>query len=170
MKNAVKKETHNTCTTEVSMDKIRIGYPAGYLRFFRIRIGFGYLLLKKIGSGQEQDTCWISMLDFYNDISLRVIQDVTNDGRSVFFAMGYIHNNIKIFLSVCAALITINDNSCYFIISFFPAKWKQLLLYCNAAVLVCCFVCCAEWNMCVLCSLISLFHGSPTSLSSTGVD
>jgi len=27
---------------EVSMDMIRIGYPAGYLRFFWIRIGFGY--------------------------------------------------------------------------------------------------------------------------------
>jgi len=65
------------------------------------------------------------LLDFYNDISLRVIQDATNDGGSVFFAMGYIHTNIKILLSVCAALITINDNSCYFIISFFPAKWKQ---------------------------------------------
>jgi len=65
------------------------------------------------------------MLAFYNNISLRVIQDVTNDCGSVFFAMSYIHNNIKILLSVCAALIAINDNSCYFIISFFPAKWKQ---------------------------------------------
>jgi len=27
---------------EVSMDRIRIGYPAGYLLFFWIRIGFGY--------------------------------------------------------------------------------------------------------------------------------
>jgi len=33
---------------EVSMDRIRIGYPAGYLRFFWIRIGFGYLFLKKL--------------------------------------------------------------------------------------------------------------------------
>jgi len=31
---------------------------------------------------------------------------------------------IKIMLSVCAALITINDNSCYFIVHFFPTKWK----------------------------------------------
>jgi len=29
------------------MDRIRIGYPAGYLRFFRIRIGVGYPFLKK---------------------------------------------------------------------------------------------------------------------------
>jgi len=42
------------CASEVSMDKIRIGYPAGYLRFFRIRIGFGYLFLKKIESGQDR--------------------------------------------------------------------------------------------------------------------
>jgi len=41
--------------TEVSMARIRIGYPAGYLRFLWIRIGFGYLFLKKIGSGQDQD-------------------------------------------------------------------------------------------------------------------
>jgi len=46
------------------MEKIRIGYPAGYLRFFRIRIGFGYLFVKKIGSGQRQDTCWISITTF----------------------------------------------------------------------------------------------------------
>ena len=71
----------------VSMD--RVGYHAGYLRFFRIRIGFGYSFLKKIGSGY-----WF---DFYNEIFLRVIQDVTNDGVSVFFAMVFI-------LSVCAAL------------------------------------------------------------------
>jgi len=62
---------------EVSMD--RIVYPAGYLRFFQIRIGIGYLLLKKIGSGQDHHISLISIL------------------------------------SVCAALITINDNSCYFI-------------------------------------------------------
>jgi len=35
--------------------------------------------LKKIGSGH-----WF---DFYNEFFLRVIQDVTNDGGSVFFAM-----------------------------------------------------------------------------------
>jgi len=62
----------------------RIGYPAGYLRFFRIRIGFGYLFLKKIGSGSGY------LFDFHNEISLRVIQDVTNDGGSVFFVMVFI--------------------------------------------------------------------------------
>jgi len=49
---------------EVSMDRIRIGYPAGYLQFFWIRIGFGYLFLKKIGSGQDQDICLISISKF----------------------------------------------------------------------------------------------------------
>jgi len=29
---------------DVSMDRVRIGYPAGYLRYFWIRIGFGYLI------------------------------------------------------------------------------------------------------------------------------
>jgi len=40
---------------EVSMDRIRTGYPAGYLRLFWIRIGFGYIFLKKIRSRQDQD-------------------------------------------------------------------------------------------------------------------
>jgi len=30
------------------------------------------------------------LFDFYNEISLRVIEDVTNDGSSVFFAIGFI--------------------------------------------------------------------------------
>jgi len=41
-----------TYIAEVSMDRIVIGYPAGYLRFFWIRVGVGYLFLKKIGSGR----------------------------------------------------------------------------------------------------------------------
>jgi len=32
----------------MSMDRIRIGYPAGYLRFFWITIGFGYTFLEKL--------------------------------------------------------------------------------------------------------------------------
>jgi len=85
------------------MDRIRIGYPAGYLRFFRIRIGFGYSFLKTNGSGSGY---WF---DFYNEIFLRGIQDVRNDGGSVFFAMVFI-------LTTCVALIRTNGNSCYFIV------------------------------------------------------
>jgi len=44
--------------------------------------------------------------DFYYEIVLRLIQDVTNNGGSIFFAMFFL-------LSICAALITINGNSCY---------------------------------------------------------
>jgi len=71
------------------MDRIKIGYPAGYLRFFRIRIGFGCLCLKKIGSGSGY------RFDFYNEITLRVIQNVTNDGGSVSFAMVFIFTKYK---------------------------------------------------------------------------
>ena len=46
---------------EVSMDRIRIGYPAWYLRFFPIGIGFGYSFVKQIGSGQDQDIGLISI-------------------------------------------------------------------------------------------------------------
>jgi len=34
------------------------------LAIFWIRIGFGYLFLKKIGSGQDQDICLISIKKF----------------------------------------------------------------------------------------------------------
>ena len=51
-------------TAEVSMHKITNWYPTGYLWFFGIRIGFGYLFLKKIGSGQDQDICLISIAKF----------------------------------------------------------------------------------------------------------
>jgi len=60
------------------------------------------------------------LFDFYNEISLKVIHDVTNDCGSVLLAMVFIFTkNAKLFLSVCAALITINDNSFYFIVIFF---------------------------------------------------
>ena len=101
------------------MDRIRIGYPAGYLRFFRIRIGFGYSFLKKIGSGY-----WF---DFYNEIFLRVIQDVTNDGGSVFFATFGFY-----IVSMCCT----HRNQCYFIVNFFrPSGSSKLLLYCWFAAL-----------------------------------
>ena len=67
--------------------------------------------------------------DFHNGIFLRVIQDVRNDGGSVFFGMFFI-------LSVCASLITINGNSCYFIVNVFrPVGSSELLLYCWYAAL-----------------------------------
>jgi len=40
--------------------------------------------------------------DFYNEITLRVIQDVTNDGRNVFFAVVFIFTkNQNDFVSMC---------------------------------------------------------------------
>jgi len=55
-----------------------------------------------------------------------MIQDVTNyGGRVVFSLLWFLYSQkIKMILLLCAALITINDNSCYFIVIFFPAKWK----------------------------------------------
>jgi len=118
------------------MDRIRIGYPAGFLRFFRIKIGMGYLFLKNnwIRTGSRY---WF---DFYNEIFLRVIQDVINDSGSVFFAMFFV-------LTVCAALITINGNSCYFIVNF---SGQVEVVSCSyiAGMLN---VCCAEWHVCVCC-------------------
>ena len=46
---------------------------------------------------------------------------------------------MKMILSVCAALITIDDNSCYFIVKIFQRDGStKLLLYCGYAALFCC--------------------------------
>jgi len=58
--------------------------------------------LKKIWSGAGSGYC----IDFYNEIFLRVIQDVTNDGGSVFFTIVFVLS-----VCLCAALITISGNS-----------------------------------------------------------
>jgi len=51
----------------------------------------------------------------------------------------------------CAALITIDDNSCYFIVNNFQrgASSKLLLYWWYAALFWC-----AEWRTCVLCKLM----------------
>jgi len=65
------------------MDRIRIGYPVGYLRFFSDQAWIWIFIFEKnwirTGSGYWSD--------FYNEIFLRVIQDVTNDGGSVFLTV-----------------------------------------------------------------------------------
>ena len=64
------------------------------------------------------------LFDFYKEISLRVIQDVTK----VFSLLWFLYSqNIEMILPPCAALITVTNNSCYFMVNFFPAKWKQWL-------------------------------------------
>jgi len=98
---------------EVSMDRIRIGYPARYLQFFRVRIGFGYLFLKQIGSGQDQDICLISITKFswecFKMSQMMVL---------LFSLLWFLYSQkIKMIWSGCAALITIDDNSCYFIVN-----------------------------------------------------
>jgi len=132
---------------EVSLDRIRIGYSAGYLRFFWIGIRFGYLFLKKIGSGQDQDICLISITKFYWEW-FKMSQMMVLLFSLLWFICS---QKIKMILSVCAALITIDDNSCYIILNIF---WRggssKLLLYCWYAA----FFCCVEWHMCVLCTLI----------------
>jgi len=61
------------------------------------------------------------LFDLYNEISMRVNQDVKYDGGSVIFPCDgfHIHKKIKIIISGNAALITVNDDSCYFIVIFF---------------------------------------------------
>jgi len=52
------------------------------------------------------------------------------------------HKKIKIILSICAALITISDNFCYFIIIFFQVSGSSYSY--SAGILLACF---AEWHM-----------------------
>ena len=80
------------------------------------------------------------MFDLYNEISLRVIQDVTNDGPSVFFTMVFIFTKNQNGLSVCVALITINDNSCYFYRKFLSGE--VVVVNCsNIAGMLVCLLC-----------------------------
>jgi len=58
---------------------------------------------------------------------------------------------MKMILSVCAALITIDDNSCYFIVNIFRRGGSsEQLFYCGHAALFCCAdssgicVCCVD--------------------------
>jgi len=104
-------------SVEVGMDGIRIGYNAGYLRFCRIRIGFWYSFLKKIGSGQDQDIGLISITKFSWEWFKMSQMMVT-----VFYLLGIIYCQY-----LCAALITINGNSCYFIVNFFRPSGSSKL-------------------------------------------
>ena len=58
---------------------------------------------------------------------------------------------IKIILSVCGALITIIDSSCYFIVIFFrrsgSSRLNCLLPY---IIVLVCYFCGAEWHECVV--------------------
>jgi len=66
-----------------------------------------------------------------------------------------LHYEFYIVNTVCAGLITINGDSFYFIVNFFPPSGSsKLLLYCWYAVL---FV--VLNVMCVLCCLIVYFMG-----------
>ena len=77
------------------MDRIRIGYLAGYLWFVWVRIGFIF------------EKNWIRtrsgyLFDLYNEIFLRVIQDVTNYDAIVFFSMIFTFTkNQNDFVSMC---------------------------------------------------------------------
>jgi len=49
---------------EVRMNRIRIGYPAEYLRFFRIRIGFRYTFLKNLDQDRIRIFVWFLRRNF----------------------------------------------------------------------------------------------------------
>jgi len=85
------------------MDRIRTGYPAGYLRFFLHQDWIWIFIFEKnwirTGSGY--------LFDFYDKIFLRVIEGVTNDGAVVFFAMIFIFTkNQNHFVSMCSLCCT----------------------------------------------------------------
>jgi len=123
-------------TSEVSMDRIRIGYPAGYLRFFWIRIEFGYLFLKKIRSGQDQDICLISMTksswEWFKMSQMMML---------LFSLLWFLYSQkIKMVLSEGYVLHSSQSmiiNLCYFIVKIFcRGGSSKLLLNCWYAALL----------------------------------
>ena len=101
---------YQRCTAEVSVDRIRIGYPVGYLRFFWIRIGFGYLFLKKFGSGQ--DICLMSITEFsweWFKMSLMMV--------AVFSLLWFLYCQYVLHSSQSMVIVLLYRN-------FFLAKWK----------------------------------------------
>ena len=132
------------------------GYTANYSTPYRPNF-LSYQVLESRGEhGQDQDwiSCgilavfsdqdWIWILIFeknwirtgsgywfdFKEISLRVVQNVINDGVMVVFPLLlflYLQKN-KTILSVSTALITINDNSCYVTVYFFLRSGSRKLL------------------------------------------
>jgi len=112
----------------------------------------------------DQDSIWIFifdknwirtgsayLFDFYYEVFLRVIQDVKNDGAVVFFAMIFIlySQKIKMNFSVCVALITIDDNSCYYIVNIFRRGGSSRLTCSYIAGMLLCFAVLS--GICVCC-------------------
>jgi len=73
----------------------------GHLRIFWTTIGFGYVFLKKIGSGQEQDICLNSITKFYWEWFKMSQMMVLLFSLLCFFYS----QKIKIIFLSCAALI-----------------------------------------------------------------
>jgi len=129
--------------TEVSMDRIWIGYLAGYLRFFRIRIGLGYSFLKKIRSGPYQDIGLIFSITKYSWEWLKMSQMmvVVFSLLRFLYCQYVLHSSQSMVIRVTLSLIF--------------SSQVEVVSY--SYVSVCCFVCYVEWHTCVLCGLIVYF-------------
>jgi len=82
------------------MDRIKIGYPAGYLRFFESGLDLNIYFWKKIGSGQDQDIRLMAITKFpweWFKMSKMIVV--------VFFCYGvsYSQKNQNYFFSMCCA-------------------------------------------------------------------
>ena len=107
--------------------------------FFRIRIGFAYTFLKKIGSGQDQDIGLIFITKFSWEW-FKMSQ--TMFSLLWFLHCQYVlHSSHSVIIRVTLSLIFSG----------------QVEVVSCSYVAVCCFVCCAEWHMCVLCRLIIVY-------------
>ena len=131
-----------------------------------------YISCRILAMFLDQDWIWISifeknwirtrsgyLFDFYNEIFLAVIQDVTNDGAVVFFAMIFIFTKNQHDFVKCAALITIDVIR---VTSSQIFSGEVEVVSCSYVPgMLLCFVVLS--GICVLCRLIycSLFHGWP---------
>ena len=94
------------------------------------------------------------LFDFCNKIFLRVIQDVTNDRGDVFFAM--------VFILSCQYVLHSPQSMVICVTSSLIFSGQVEVVSCSY-IAVCCFVCCAEWHVCVV-EANGLFHRWSTCL------
>jgi len=108
-------------------------------------MGFGYSFLKKIGSGQDQDIGLISKTKFsWKWFKMSQVMVAAFFSLWFLYCQYVLHSSQSMVIRVTLSLIFSG----------------QVEVVSCSYIAVCCFVCCAEWHMCVN----SLFHGCPTCL------
>ena len=125
---------------EVSTDRIKIGYPAGYLGFFRSGLDLDIHFWKKL----DQNIGFISITNFSE-----------SDSRCHKWWL----QCFLCYVFLCCQYVLHSSQSMVIRVTLVLSFSSQVEVVRCSYISVCCFVCCAEWHMCVLCRLIVCFIG-----------